>query len=262
MSRKLLTGLVAVLAVAALGVGASSAGAAACTVNVLCNGSNEALRDDFTEPPETDFPGFGANIFGVNTAGPLRLSALGVFNENPVNDGLFGLNIDRNPLTSTTKCEHARGYVEFVDIQNAKNNVPEASPVYSDTAPGQNEAWPFSILSNHCATNPGQVIIERVDLFFPKLATKNITVSGTILGKYVQPGTTSKCPGGGIELTEAQKLLLFNGASAESKITGGAEGKAFICFVSSNNNLYPETGPKWEKFKDEKGSAEPGIWKD
>jgi hypothetical protein len=265
--KKFLFGLAPLLAVAASGLGvlASSASASApCTVNVLCNGSNAALRDDAVVPPTGGQ--YGSSALAVNTHGPLRLTALGSFNENPTGYAFFGIKLHSDPATSTAHCEKATGWVLFVDIQNAKKNGGGFSPVYDNTSPAPgNGPWPFNVKSDNTgclAAERGVVTIEKVALFFPNLATGNITVTGNLKAKWVQPGSTSTCPAGGIGLKEKQTETKINGVAVETEITGGAAGEGFICFVSANNNLWPETAPTWSPFKDEAGSATPGIWKD
>jgi hypothetical protein len=261
--KKFLIGLAPALLVAAFALAPSGASAAACATKVLCNGSNAALRDDAVTPPAGG--GYGSSALATDTNGPLRLSALGSFNENPTGYAFFGVKLDKDPNTSTTACEKATGWVTFVDIQNAKNNTGAFSPVYDNTSPGFNAAWPFKVNSDNtgCAVaERGVVTIENVALFFPNLATGNVTVTGTMKGKYVQPGATSKCQAGGVELNKAQ-MMTVNGVNLEVEISNGAAKEAgFVCFVSANNNLFPEAAPKWEKFKDEAGSATPGLWKD
>jgi len=258
MLKKRLLSLVPLLvgAALALSVGASSAGAAACTgtnIHVLCT-ANEPLRDDLVEPPEgVSGGGFGASILGTNLLGPLRLTDGELFNENPATYAYFGVKLHSNPLAppgaNTEECKQgfgeAEGWVTFVDIQNAKNAKAEASPVFDNTSPGYNGPWPIGIKSDKCKNNPGQVKIERVALFFEKLAGAPVVVAGTILGKYSQPAAL-KCPAGGIELTKVQKALTVNGAAAELEISNGVKKEvAFICFVSANNYLFPEKEVKW-----------------
>jgi len=243
----------------ALGIGASLASAAPpCTTNVLCNGSNAKLRDDAVAPPAGG--GYGASALAINTKGPLRLSALGTFNENPTGYAFFGIKFVEDPVTSPTVCEKAKGLVTFVDIQDARNNTGAFSPVYDNTE----RAWPFIVNSDNTGcpvVERGVVTIEHVALFFPNLQAGNLAITGTIRGKYVQPSSDS-CPAGGIELNKAQ-ILAINGGNMEVEISNGAsKGPAFICFVSSNNNLFPERAPTWSPFRDEAGSPTPGIWKD
>jgi hypothetical protein len=255
-SRKLLISLVpAVLAVAALGVGASSASAAACTVNVLCNNANEKLRDDLTEPPEgISGGGYGTSALAVNTAGKIRLcltiGGLKTCNESPQGYVLFGVKLHSNPV-SATECKagqgEAKGWVTFVDWMHY---TPSA--VYDDTSPGYNGAWPIGVRSDKCTVNPGKVTIERSALFFPGLA--NLVAAGTFTGKWVQPG---ECPGGsgGIKLDVAQPGIRASFGEKPELDNGSANTNAFICFVASNNYLYPNTAPTWAPFTG-------NIWKD
>jgi len=79
-------------------------------------------------------------------------------------------------------------------------------------------------------------------------------MAGAIVGKYVQPNPTT-CKAGGMEL-KIEQMLEINGVSEPRAIDNGAPaGIAFICFVSSNNNLYPTTPPAWGPFTG-------AIWKD
>jgi len=249
--RKLVTRLAPAVVVAAVtvGVAASSAGAAACTKNVLCNKANEALRDDTIEPPTGG--DYGASGLAVNTAGPLRLKTGPVLsNENPKGYAFFGVKLDKNPASAN--CNVATGWVEFVDIQHAS-----LSEVFTGEAPlrpavghGGLGPWPISVNSDLCSTNPGKVTIENASLYFP---LAGLTATGTFTGKWVQPG---KCEGGsgGVELDIAQPgVTLSNKEKAE--VDNAAGGHAFVCFVSSNNQLFPEKAPTWTPLVGE-------IWKD
>ena len=244
--------LLALAAMVAMAISASSAGAVVCSTNVLCSGGGTGakIRDDIDSTAK-----FGADILAVNTKAPLRLRIKGFFdNQNPTGDAFFGLKVDKNPVAGCAAGnEFATGWVEFADIQNAKkegNTV--ASPVYSGTAPvvaggasGGFGPWPFKIRSDTCKTEPGVVTIENVNLFFPALGA---TAAGTITGVYEQPGTN--CPGGGVKLNVTQ-----TGLGAGREIDNGTEGQnAFLCFVSSNNVLFPTTPPTW--------TLTGSIWKD
>jgi len=256
--KKILCVLAVVVAMFALAVGASSASAAACTGFVLCNNSNEKLRDDFTEPPEGVSGGsFGSSALAVNTAGKLRLcstvSTIKVCNENPAGYAVLGVKLHRDPPTvaAGTECKEglgeAEGWVTFVDIQNW---TPSA--VFDDTSPGDNGPWPIGVRSDNCKVKPGVVRIEHAALFFPGLA--NLMATGTFTGTWVQPGS---CPGGsgGVKLDVKQPGITLSGAEKPEIDNGTANVNAFICFVSSNNYLYPTTVPTWAPFTG-------NIWKD
>ncbi len=253
-SRFLITLAPALLvAMFALGAVASSASAAACTGFVLCNNSNEKLRDDFTEPPEGVSGGsFGTSALAVNTAGKLRFCATvisKVCNENPAGYAFFGVKLHSDPPTvaAGTECKEglgeAEGWVTFVDIQNA---TPGAA--YDDTSPGDNGPWPIGVRSDNCKVKPGVVRIEHAALLFAGLG--NATATGTFTGTWVQPGS---CPGGsgGVKLDIKQPGITLK----EAEVDNGAGANAFICFVSSNNYLFPTAAPTWAPFTG-------NIWKD
>jgi hypothetical protein len=274
MSRKYLFGLLPILAVLASAMAPSAFAlkpSKPCTKNILCTGNEgtEGLRDDFTEPPEGVSGGsLGSSILGSNTAGPLRLTIGANFNENPQGYAFFGVKLHSNPETSTTVCREVEGWVTFVDIQRASGEYEATpvtnSPVFDDTSPGDNGPWPIGIHSNQtiCGAKAGKVTIEHVALYLP-VPKKLIT--GTLIGVYVQPSTPAKptkCPAGGIALEENQNVTI-NGKSGEAvKIQAGASGVAVICFVSSNNWVFPKTAPTWSPFMDFTESETPGIWKD
>ena len=156
-------------------------------------------------------------------------------------------------LLTKTKCEKALGFVEFVDIQNAKNNEAKTSPAFSNTTAGFNGAWPFSITSDSTACEEklrGAVAIEKVSLLFPNLGGvgANTTVAGTLTGKFLEPAKEGKCPAGGISLNEEQTVTVDGTAGTKVKITAGEKGVAAICFVSANNYLFPEKAPTWAPF--------------
>jgi hypothetical protein len=253
--RKFLISLAPAAVVAAFALAPSAASAAACTKNVLCNNTNEALRDDAVAPPTGG--GYGTSGLAVNTAGTLRFCAtlLGLkkCNENPTGYAFFGVKLHGNPATSATKCEEATGWVTFVDVQNAVTGTTK-SPVYDNTSPGSNGAWPISVKSDStaCGANAGKVTIEKSALYFPELLGVNAT--GTFTGKWVQPG---ECAGGsgGVKLDTLQPgVKLSPGENPE--VDNGTTGKnAFICFVSANNYLYPEKAPTWTPLVG-------NVWKD
>ncbi len=249
MKNKFLLSLAPALLVAAmvLGVGASSASAVACEEFVLCSGGAKgpALRADTVEPPEGG--GFGTDALAVNTQSKLRLckeAGCALFNENPINDAFFGIKLHENPTAAN--CHIAYGWVEWADIQHATETGLVASPVFAGTSPGYNGPWSLSVRSDKCSLNPGRVSIDRFAIYLPVLEWWVTTPStGEIVGTYVQPGAV--CAAGGVELNTEQPLEI-NDVLGTRIIDNGAGAKAVLCFVSSNNYVYPETGPKWEKL--------------
>ncbi|HTD07899.1 MAG TPA: hypothetical protein VK680_03320 [Solirubrobacteraceae bacterium] len=269
--KKLLTGLLPVLlAAGAFAVLPSAALAAgeAChgeKVHVLCSEKNEALRDDLVEPPEgVGGGGYGASLLGVNTLGKIRLcstiTGVKVCNEEPTGYSFFGVKLHSNPLSPVTTAEEenckegkfeAKGWITFVDLTDW-TTAGVADPVYDNTSPGYNGPWSIGIKSNRCKTNPGVVTIEKVALYFP--IEENQKATGTLTGKWSQP-STEKCAGGGIELNTTQSSLKLS-IGEKPEIDNGTTGKnAFICFVASNDYLFPKTAPTWAPLT---GS----IWKD
>jgi hypothetical protein len=84
------------------------------------------------------------------------------------------------------------------------------------------------------------ITLSHRQLFFPELG--GAVAIGTFTGKWVQPEV---CPGGsgGVELEVSQPGVTVTGETkAKSvEIDNGTAGKhTFICFVSSNNYLWPE----------------------
>jgi len=295
MSKKFLISLAPLLAVAAFALVPSAALAVVskpCLTNVLCSGNEgkEPLRDDFAEPPAsttgsfgTVKGGFGTSALAVNTAGPLRLLAkLGtvtVANKNPAGYAFFGVKLDKNSVTSTTKCETATGYVTFVDIQDAttlnEKGEEVSSPVYSGEGPfsptlptgarGGLGPWLLKINSDNTGCSEaerGKVTISNVSLYFPTLS--GLVATGQFVGQYVQPtgGTVAPCPAGGVELAISQPGISLTLGTTPELDNGTTGKKAFICFVSSNNYLFPKTAPTWAPFSDFTKSEKPGIWKD
>jgi hypothetical protein len=196
-----------------------------------------ALRDDLTTPPSN--AQYGTDLLANNINGPLALTtgaAETTQNKSPQWDALAGIKLHSNPPTASSTTV-ATGYVEWLDLQKGTAGPISAtsSPVYADTLI---DPWRVDI---NGATNakPNVVTISGVGLYFPTLATE---ARGTISGVYVQPGTTSKCPAGGVELNLKQPLLLLNGAAAEAGIDNNTAGKpAYLCWASANNYVYPTT---------------------
>jgi hypothetical protein len=271
--KKFLISLVPALVAAAFALVPSTAASAVCTTNVLCDGSNNPLRDNGAAPPTGGK--YGSSALVVNTAGTLRFTAkvakLPVRNQSPAGYVFFGVKHVRNPVlpvgkVQEEKCEEklgkpaeAEGLVTFVDVQKATLSANgKSSPVYDNTS----TPWPVKVRSDHCEKEPGVVKVEGVGLYFPELGGEVAT--GTFTGKYVQPALAGKCPGGGVELDVKQPLVVLAVAEAKTaELDNGTVGKnAFVCFVSSNNYLFPKTAPVWEPFEDSAGSAVPGTWKD
>jgi hypothetical protein len=231
-----------------LSLGAGSAMA----VNVLtAAGGVETgtLRDDLNVTSGTNPPTngqFGTTVLAQNTKGPVALttgSPATVVNKSPEFDDFVGLQLHSNPATSTTVCNAAGGYVEFADFENSTlQSGTTNSPTYVNTL-----LDPFRVLINS-ASSPctavgtgGEkeqrlVTIRNVEFYLP---VAGVEVFGTLTGKYVQPGTGSKCPAGGVELALSQPGLV----PANSGLDNGTVGEpAFLCFVSANNYVYPTTG--------------------
>lgn len=269
---KALLALAPVLLFAALALLPSSAGAAECTEAILCDGGNNALQANANEPE-----GFGTSALAVNTDDSLRLIARAgetpvAANSNPTGYAFFGLQVDRNPVTSCgAGNEFATGFVQFADIQHATPSPVFANIGHVTSAAEKEEGkvggggpWPFRVRSDHCETEPGRVTIENVKLFFPKL--EGAIATGTFVGTYEQPSNAegANCPGGGIKLDILQPgvTVKVGPEEFESSVDNGGGANAFLCFVSANNYLWPETAPTWAPFADEAESEVPGIWKD
>ena len=246
----MLAAVVPAALIAAMAISVPSAGAVACTGNILCSGGGAGakIRDDFDNAPA--FKGYGANILATNTQSTLRLRAFEGEKEKfsntiPANYAYFGIDLLNNPVTSTTVCNDSEGWVTFADIQNST-----PSPVYAGTSPTRFAAWPVVIYSNAlnaekkpvCGANAGRVTIENAHLFFSALGA---TAAGTFVGSYEQPG--ANCAAGGVKLDIAQPGVTAEagGVKFTSQIDNGAGANAFICFVSSNNVVFPTTAPTW-----------------
>jgi hypothetical protein len=268
MKNKFLISLAPALVAAALAVVPSTALAVvskACTTNVLCSGNSgaEPLRDDATTPPTGG--GYGTSVLAVNTAGNLRygFKVAGVTARNEIEAGYadFGIKLVENPKSKAGECVVAKGLVTWVDIQKAGlSGNKKSSPVYDNTE----KAWPLSVRSDFCATEPGVVKVEGVGLFLPELEKE--VVGGALTGKYVQPtgGEVAPCPAGGVEFNVKQPLVTLSvGEAGSFELDNGTVGKpAFLCFVAANNYLFPKTAPKWAPFSDFTESEKPGLWKD
>ena len=254
--------LLALAAMVAMVVSASGASAAVCTTNVLCSGAGATtkIRDDADATA-----GYGADVLASNTASTLRLlgkkeGTIAAENKNPAGYAYFGLKVSKNELTSTTACHVASGSVTFADIQKS-----EPSPVYGGYSPAGFGAWPFTINSDNTgceAAKRGLVSISNVHLFLSALGGGlTATAVGTFTGNYLQPeegGKATECTGGGIKLAIEQPgvtITISNGTVLTGAIDNGAGARAVLCFVSSNNVLFPTTAPAWTPRT---GS----IWKD
>jgi hypothetical protein len=264
INGRALLALAPVLAAAAFALAPAAASAAECRVltsaaetgaKAPCNNPSGVLAPQNLRA-NTDTPeGYGTDALAVNTHQAIRyrFEIGGVFFNQviPTGDLMFGVKLQSNPESSTTECRAATGTIPWVDIQNAK---PTA--VFDGSA-----AWTFSINSNRCSSKPGEVIISNVSLLFETLGTGKsaITAAGTILGKYSQP-SAEKCPAGGIELVIVQRGITTKPATEEFQLDNDDGGIAYVCFVSANNYLFPETAPKWEKFTDINGIKGAGIW--
>jgi len=287
--KKFLFGLAPLLALAAFAMVPSAASALVqCDVLTSAVGLNpgiechnppgvtnpQNLRDFFTVVEE-----FGTDGLAVNTAGPVRFSATikstkeVITNESPAGYALFGVKLIKNPpapvtAEEKTKCEvpykekgkavtvkaEAIGTVPWLDIQNGK-----PSAVFNDS-----KVWELSVRSDLCKEKGGEVRVENVALLFETLGTgsTSVTAAGKFVGKYSEPSSL-KCPGGGVELEIAQPGITTSPLVTEKpEIDDGEANKpAFICFVSSNNYLFPKTAPTWAPFTNSAGTKEPGIWK-
>lgn len=244
--KKLLTTLIpALLALAALAVAPAAASAAPCrvltravAVPAACNEppgnlAPQNLRDDVTDAPN----GYGTDLLAVNTVGKLRFRAspggVAAANENPKGYAFFGLKLDKNPVAAN--CSEATGWVPFVDVQDAS-----PSAVFSGDKPAA--PWLFKVKSDLCATNPGQVLVENTSLLFEAFG---VTAGGFFQGVYQEPNAAT-CPAGGVKLNVEQPGVVTVPASTTTpKLDNGAEGNAYICFVSANNYVFPTNEPVW-----------------
>ena len=195
------------------------------------------LRDDLIIPPPNGQ--YGTDLLANNTNGPIALttgSAETTQQKNAQWDWLMGIKLNSNPPTASSTTVTV-GYVEFVDLTKGTVGPTSAtsSPAYADTLVGP---WRVEI---NGATNakPNVVTISGVGIYWPTLATE---MRGTLSGVYVQPGTTSKCPAGGVELNLKQPLVLLNGFAPEAGFDNNVAGKpAYLCWVAANNYVYPTT---------------------
>lgn len=263
-------GFIVVLLTLGMMAFASSASAAPCTTNILCNGSNQPLRDDNVGNAGAETTNYGADGLASNTEGKLRLSATvpateppqKVSNENDANYAYFGVELENNPATSEAECRSATGHVTFADVQNA---TPSA--VYAGISPGGFGPWPITVVSNDpvCGGFAGLVVASNVHLLFPGLG--DTTAVGNFLGTYRQPSEVAgECEAGGMELAIAQPQVTVTiggkGGTVLEKPeidNGNNNQNAFLCFVSANNDLFPSVAPVWS---DEENPLEGAIWKD
>ncbi len=211
-----------------LTLGASSAMAQLVAAGGEVTGS---LRDDLTTAPSN--AQYGADLLATNTKGPLQLTDEGALqtpvNKSPQYYAFVGVKLHSNPTAAN--CSVTTGYAEFADFQHATHGTTP-SPVYSDTLI---DPWRIDIRSHLCATNPDRVTVYASGLYFPVLG---IEVRGNIVGTYQAP--IAGCSAGGINLDLEQPGLLANGAAVGAGINNGTLNEhAFLCFISSNDYVYP-----------------------
>lgn len=248
---RLTTALASACSLFALGVFASTASAVThCSKNVLCgNKAEESLRDDLASAT-----GYGSSMVAVNTAGAIRLTGFlsgkgrSQLVKVPSGYAYIGIDLHENQETSTTACHKATGWVTFANLSNTEGYY-EKELVLTNTSPGYNGAWPVSINSSNTGCtieNRGKVTIEAVALNELVLGALSYTYTGTLTGRFVQPGS---CSGGsgGIELAASQPGITSSEKSVEKiEIDNGTSGSpAYLCFVAANNYLYPEKAPSW-----------------
>lgn len=184
-----------------------------------------ALRDNLVTPPSNGQ--YGADALLNNTTNPIRFSLSGTgVNSSPQYDAFLGLKLNSNPTAAN--CSVAGGYVEFADFQNSS-----PSDTFADTLI---DPWRVSINSDSCSTDPDQVTVSGVGLYFPEIP---LEVTGTVTGTYEEPGVN--CPAGGIKLDVDQPGILVDGSAvAGTQIDDGTAGaNAYLCLVSANNYVYP-----------------------
>jgi hypothetical protein len=277
INRRALLGLAPVLTVAAFAVVPAGASAAEC--RVLTSAAKAGPFTPCNEPPGVTAPqnlrantdgsattpkseNFGADALAVNTAGPWRYSyktsKVGFSWSVPAGDVFFGVKLQSNPESSATVCRAATGTIPWVDIQHAS-----PSAVFDGST-----AWTFSINSDHtiCSPNEGSVTIGNVTLLLEQLGAGKspVIATGTISGKYINSTSEgAPCQGGGVELYNHQPGITMNPASENGtiEIDNGTTGKQVsICFVSSNNYLFPNAAPTWAPFTDVNGITEAGLF--
>jgi hypothetical protein len=266
--KKFLFGLAPVLAVAAFALVPSGASAVPVQCRVLADAAAQHFGVECNNPPGVVEPqnlrenndgvstspqstNYGTDGFAVNTAGKLRFCAtsalLGrICNSNPAGYAFFGLKLFTNPESSATVCRRAEGNIPWVDIQRATS-----SPVFD----GALSAWTFSVNSDNAgcsSTQKGVVTVRNASLLFETLAAGGpVIATGTFKGVWSQPSSAAgKCPAGGIEINKVQSGITTEPETTAIEIDNGeaTPAPAFICFVSANNYLYPDTAPVWAPF--------------
>jgi hypothetical protein len=226
------------------------------------------LRDEADGTETTpDSSNFETSGLLVNTKSQLKLAlkiaGVGFANEIPLGYGFFGVDLSNNPTNNKEKCPGATGTVPWVDLQDGK-----PSAVFDVST-----AWSFEILSESESGSKSCKELKRASTFIVREATllietggagkSPIIASGTFVGNYSQPNE-AKCPGGGIELAVKQPGITTEPEAEAGTIefnNGTAGTAALICFVSSNNYLFPKTAPTWgTSFTNSTEKAGIGIW--
>jgi hypothetical protein len=209
-----------------------------------------------TTPFSTNFPTQGLL---VNTKTSLRLSTtiggVAFRSSSPTGYVFVGLNLTSNPTNSTAACRAATGYIVFVDVQRGS-----PSAVFNGTT-----AAPFVAFSDSLACPVAvrsKVFIRELTLLFEQLGPGKapVTANGTVEAAFSNPNA-EKCPAGGVELSVKQPGLTTEPVSEKLEIDNGeAEKAGSLCFVSSNNYLFPKTAPTWAPFTNTTEKEKIGIW--
>jgi hypothetical protein len=202
-----------------------------------------------TTPVSTNFP---TDVLATNTDGAVRWSitigGVPFNNSSPAGYAFLGLKAEHDAVSSTTECRAATGPIPWVGILHSS-----PSAVFDG-----NTAWTFAIDSDStacAAENRGKVTIRNVGLLFETLGAGKapIVATGTLTGVYEQPG--ANCPAGGVKLNTSQPGITTEPANEGVEVDNGVKGKnAYVCFVSANNYLFPNTAPTWNL------TSGTGIW--